>query len=157
MSSAHSARMRRGTTRSAAYRASGPAPDTSRVAVTAAAPPEEAARHLAHKLTVETDCADVASDLAHGAGGFVVIDSRSPERYAAGRVPGAVNLPTRTISAVSCAGLDRDLVYVTYCDGPHCNGSTRSALRLAELGFRVKEMIGGFHFWRLDGHPIERD
>lgn len=123
---------------------------------TPAAAPDDAVRHLAHKLTVETDCADVASDLAHGAGGFVVVDARSPEKYAAGHVPGAVSLPTWTITAASTAGLDRDRVHVTYCDGPHCNGSTRAALRLAELGFRVKEMIGGFHFWQLDGHPVER-
>ena len=114
-----------------------------------------AAERLGVRFQFETDCADVASDLAHGAGGFVVVDARSPEKYAAGHVPGAVNLPTRTITPASTAGLDPALVYVTYCDGPHCNGSTRAALRLAELGFGVKEMLGGFHFWLLDGHPVE--
>jgi len=120
-----------------------------------AAEPAEAVDRLAARFRFETDCADVASDLAHGVGGFVVVDARSPEKYAAGHVPGAVNLPTRGITEQSTAGLDRGQLYVTYCDGPHCNGSTRSALRLAELGFRVKEMLGGFHFWTIDGHPVE--
>ncbi|MFB9320166.1 rhodanese-like domain-containing protein [Cryptosporangium minutisporangium] len=120
-----------------------------------AADPESAVARLSERFRFETDCADVASDLAHGVAGFVVVDARSPEKYAAGHVPGSVNLPTRTITEQSTAGLDRELVYVTYCDGPHCNGSTRSALRLAELGFRVKEMLGGFHFWQIDGHPVE--
>ncbi|SHN25302.1 rhodanese-like domain-containing protein [Cryptosporangium aurantiacum] len=120
-----------------------------------AADPTEAVARLAERFRFETDCADVASDLAHGVEGFVIVDARSPEKFAAGHLPGAVNLPTRTISEATTAGLDRSLVYVTYCDGPHCNGSTRSALRLAELGFRVKEMIGGFHFWTIDGHPVE--
>lgn len=121
-----------------------------------AADPAEAVARLGARFRFETDCADVASDLAHGAGGFVVVDARSPEKYAAGHVPGALGLPTRTITEQSTAGLDRDAVHVTYCSGPHCNGSTRAALRLAELGFAVKEMIGGFHFWVLDGHPVER-
>jgi rhodanese-related sulfurtransferase len=120
-----------------------------------AASPAAAVERLSARFEYETDCADVASDLAHGAGDFLLVDARSPEKYAAGHVPGALNLPTRTISSETTAGLDRSLTYVTYCDGPHCNGSTRSALRLAELGFRVKEMLGGFHFWQLDGHPIE--
>ncbi|MFI5959688.1 rhodanese-like domain-containing protein [Cryptosporangium sp. NPDC051539] len=123
------------------------------VARVPAAEPAETVARLGERFRFETDCADVASDLAHGVGGFVVVDARSPEKFAAGHVPGAVSLPTRTITADSTAALDRDLLYVTYCSGPHCNGSTRAALRLAELGFRTKEMIGGFHFWRSDGHP----
>ncbi|GAA0265262.1 rhodanese-like domain-containing protein [Cryptosporangium japonicum] len=120
-----------------------------------AAEPEEAVARLSARFRFETDCADVASDLSHGVTGFVVVDARSPEKYAAGHVPGALNLPTRSITAESTGDLDRAAMYVTYCDGPHCNGSTKSALRLAELGFRVKEMLGGFHFWTLDGHPVE--
>lgn len=120
-----------------------------------AADPEEAVARLSARFRFETDCADVASDLAHGVTGFVVVDARSPEKYAAGHVPGALNLPTTTISERSTVGLDREPVYITYCDGPHCNGSTRAALHLAELGFRVKEMLGGFHFWTLDGHPVD--
>ena len=120
-----------------------------------AADPAETVARLSARFRFETDCADVASDLAHGVTGFVVVDARSPEKYAAGHVPGARNLPTQTITAQSTAGLDREPVYITYCDGPHCNGSTKSALRLAELGFRVKEMVGGFHFWTLDGHPVD--
>lgn len=120
-----------------------------------AADPEEAVARLSERFRFETDCADVASDLANGVTGFVVVDARSPEKYAAGHVPGAVNLPTRTINDRSIAGLEHEPVYITYCDGPHCNGSTKSALRLAELGFRVKEMLGGFHFWMLDRHPVE--
>jgi rhodanese-related sulfurtransferase len=136
--------------------------------IPAALPPDMAA-YLRGKLSVETDCSDVASDLRHGliadprgpsrvagrAQRVVVIDARSPEKYAAGHVPGAVNLPTLTIDESSTAGFDPEALYVTYCSGPHCNGSTKSALRLAELGFAVKEMIGGYHFWREDGHPIE--
>ena len=42
-----------------------------------------------------------------------------------------------------------------YCWGPHCNGAARGGLRLAELGYRVKEMIGGIDGWRREGLPVE--
>ncbi|TQS40017.1 rhodanese-like domain-containing protein [Cryptosporangium phraense] len=126
------------------------------VARVPAADPAETVARLSERFRFETDCADVASDLSHGVGGFVVVDARSPEKFAAGHVPGAVNLPTRTITAESTKDLDPQTLHITYCSGPHCNGSTRAALRLAELGFRVKEMIGGFHHWRLDGHPVDQ-
>jgi len=51
------------------------------------------------------------------------------------------------------AELDRSKVYITYCDGIGCNGSTQGAYKLAKLGFRVKELIGGLDFWIRDGHP----
>jgi 3-mercaptopyruvate sulfurtransferase SseA len=46
---------------------------------------------------------------------------------------------------------------VVYCWGPGCNGSTRAALELALLGYRVKEMIGGYEYWVREGYPTEDD
>ena len=46
---------------------------------------------------------------------------------------------------------------VTYCWGPGCNGATRAALTLAGLGFRVREMLGGFEYWAREGLPVESD
>jgi rhodanese-related sulfurtransferase len=49
----------------------------------------------------------------------------------------------------------RDALVITYCDGPHCNASTKGALQLAVLGRRVKEMQGGLDGWIRDGLPVE--
>lgn len=84
-----------------------------------------------------------------------VIDARSPEAFARGHIPGALNLPHRAMSAATTAGLDRTALVVTYCDGIGCNASTQGALKMAELGFRVKELIGGLDWWSRDGHPVE--
>lgn len=46
------------------------------------------------------------------------------------------------MTASTTALLDRNLVYVCYCDGIGCNGSTQGAYKLASLGFEVKELIG---------------
>jgi rhodanese-related sulfurtransferase len=116
----------------------------------------DAVTHFAHRLALEVDCADVGADMAAGLPGFTVVDCRAASAYAAGHVPGAVNLPYRRISAETVARLlPPDGLLVTYCDGPHCNASTHGALRLAELGRQVKEMIGGLDGWRRDGLAVE--
>ena len=136
--------------------AQGRTPAFSLVAEVPPAPPEVAARHFAAKLAVETDPADVHADLAKGAPRFVLVDTRSPQAYAEGHLPGAISLPHRRIDAASTASLPRDRILVAYCTGPGCNASTRGALRLAELGFQVKELIGGIEYWQREGYPVER-
>lgn len=110
--------------------------------------------YLRHKLAFYTDAWDLAEDLAQGVTAIVAIDARSADAYRNGHICGAVSFPHRTINADSTAHLERGTVYVTYCDGIGCNGSTKAALKLAELGFQVKELIGGLDFWKRDGHPL---
>jgi rhodanese-related sulfurtransferase len=120
-----------------------------------AAEPAAAERHFLSKLAVETDPADVHLDLERRHAGIVLVDTRSPDAYARCHIPGAINLPARTITAETAAALPRDKVIVAYCWGPGCNGSTKAAAKLAALGFRVKEMIGGIGYWRKEGLPVQ--
>jgi rhodanese-related sulfurtransferase len=117
--------------------------------------PADAAAHFARRLAVETDVSDVAAALDADDPGFVLLDSRSAEAWAQGHVPGAVHFPGREIPARADAELDRSVPVVTYCWGPGCNGATRAALALALLGFRVREMIGGFEYWAREGLSVE--
>jgi rhodanese-related sulfurtransferase len=121
-----------------------------------AAPPEEALAHFQALLAFETDCWDVHAGLTAGHPGFVVLDVRSPESFAKGHVPGAVNLPHRRISERTLAAYPADLLFVVYCAGPHCNGADRAAVRLARLGRPVKKMIGGITGWVDEGFSLER-
>jgi len=109
---------------------------------------------LREKLAWYADAWDLAQDLAQGVEAIVVIDTRSEEQYRAGHICGAVSFPHRTMTAETLAQLDRDRVYITYCDGIGCNGSTKGAWKLAAAGLRVKELIGGLDFWRRDNHPL---
>jgi rhodanese-related sulfurtransferase len=117
-------------------------------------PPAAAAEHFARRLSVETDVSDVAAALDSGEPGFVLLDSRSAEAWAQGHVPGAVHLPGREIATRADTELDRSVPIVTYCWGPGCNGATRAALALSLLGFRVREMLGGFEYWAREGLPV---
>jgi rhodanese-related sulfurtransferase len=120
------------------------------------APPAEAAEHFRRRLAFTTDPADVHADLASAAPPFVLVDARSAEAYARGHVPGAISFPYRTMTAEAVAArLPPGKPVVTYCDGVHCNASTKAAARLAALGREVKEMLDGLDGWRRDGFPVE--
>jgi rhodanese-related sulfurtransferase len=126
----------------------------SAVLAIGAAEPADAVDHFAARLTFETDVSDVHADLRAGVEGLVVIDSRSRESWDQGHIPGAVHLPTAEIAARAPGLVEPDATVVTYCWGPGCNGSTRAALAFARLGYRVKEMIGGYEYWVREGFTV---
>jgi rhodanese-related sulfurtransferase len=106
------------------------------------------------KLAYETDSWDLFVALQEGQQ-VVVIDGRGREAFAKEHIPGAINIPHRTISQDSLAGLDKEPLYVTYCDGIGCNASTKTALKMLTLGFRVKELMGGLDWWKRDGYATD--
>lgn len=126
------------------------------VAKTPAAAPDDAVAHFAAKLAFETDCADVWYATTQETKDFVLLDVRTPALFAAGHVPGAVNIPTRQLTEARLADYPADTLFVVYCAGPHCNGSTKAALKLARLGRPVKEMIGGLTGWIDEGLGLAR-
>jgi rhodanese-related sulfurtransferase len=125
------------------------------VTAISAAPPEVALAHFEAEFTFETDCWDVHDALASGSPGFVLLDVRSPAHFAAGHVPGAINLPHGKIIVSRMREWPEGTLFVTYCAGPHCNGAARGALRLARLGLPVKIMAGGITGWADEGFTLE--
>lgn len=114
----------------------------------------EQQRHYENKLAFETDSWDLKVALDAGEN-LIVIDARSPEAYQREHIPGAFSIPHREIREETTRGLDRAALVVIYCDGIGCNASTKGALNMTRLGFRVKELIGGLDWWKRDGHSTE--
>jgi len=127
---------------------------TNAVTETPAAPSVRAVAHFAERLMFETDCSDVHAAMRSGALGFILVDVRGPKLFAEGHVPGAINIPGRLLTPERLADYPPDTLFVVYCAGPHCNGATKAALRLARLGRPVKEMIGGIAGWRDEGYDL---
>ncbi|HYD79397.1 MAG TPA: rhodanese-like domain-containing protein [Paucimonas sp.] len=123
----------------------------SAVSKVPAAPSSEAERHFMAKLGFETDCWDVHASMQDASPDFVLVDVRSPEMYARKHIPGAVNIPHGKMVAAYMSRYPKDTLFVVYCAGPHCNGSTKAALNLSRLGYPVKEMIGGLTGWADEG------
>jgi rhodanese-related sulfurtransferase len=115
-----------------------------------------AAAHFEAALTFETDCSDVHQAMHGGAPDFVLVDVRSPTLYAAGHVPGAVNIPHGKLVEPLLRQYSKETLFVVYCAGPHCNGAHRGAARLARLGRPVKMMIGGVTGWLDEGLALRK-
>ena len=126
----------------------------STVTETPAADSAAALAHFEARLRFETDCADVREALEAGASDFVLLDVRGSQSFAAGHVPGAQHLPHREITAERLADFPAGRTFVVYCAGPHCNGANKAALRIARVGYPVKEMIGGITGWQDEGFTL---
>lgn len=127
---------------------------TNPVTEIAAAPPSDAMAHFESLLAFETDCWDVHEAMQSPEPGFVLLDVRSPELFASGHVPGAVNLPHRRINERNLTNYAPEVLYVVYCAGPHCNGADKAAARIAKLNRPVKKMIGGIEGWKDEGFSL---
>ncbi|WEF22332.1 rhodanese-like domain-containing protein [Microbacterium maritypicum] len=109
---------------------------------------------FAAKLAYETDPSDVHAALESGES-IVVVDVRSDVAWAQGRVAGAVHMHYSEISSRAPAEVPKDTDVVVYCWSPGCNAGAKGALEFARLGYRVREMIGGFEYWVREGYAVE--
>ncbi|BAU49278.1 ArsR family transcriptional regulator [Sulfurifustis variabilis] len=85
---------------------------------------------------------------------ITVLDVRPPEEYAAGHVPGAVNVPLAELEK-HLKQLPKDREVVAYCRGPYCVLAYEAVARLREKGFRARRLQDGFPEWRIAGLPVE--
>lgn len=83
-----------------------------------------------------------------------VLDVRTAEEFAGGRVPGALNVPVGELEA-KAAVVPKDRPLVVYC---HSGIRAQKASRLlAQLGYRnVAELQGSFMAWERAGLPVEK-
>ena len=110
--------------------------------------------HYENKLAFEMDPSDLFDALNENQK-VIVVDARKPHAFEKEHIPGAINFPHRTMNETSTRELNKDFLYVVYCDGIGCNASTKGSLNLARLGFNVKELIGGLEWWIKDGYATE--
>jgi len=114
-------------------------------------------RLISTYLTVKDNLEPVPADelLERARKGLVtVLDVRPPEEYAAGHLPGAINIPLSELEQ-HLGDLDSDKEVIAYCRGPHCILAFDAVARLREQGRTARRLEGGFPEWRRDGLPVE--
>lgn len=111
-------------------------------------------KHYENKLAFEMDPSDLFDALNNGEK-VIALDARKAFGFEAEHIPTAINIPHREMTVESTKHLDKEVLYVTYCDGIGCNASTKGALNMVKLGFKVKELIGGIEWWKQDGYTTE--
>jgi rhodanese-related sulfurtransferase len=101
---------------------------------------------------VEAEEIDVAAAHSMWKLGDVFVDVRSAEEYAAGHVPGALNIPLDKL-AFRLDELPEHAQVVTVCSMG--NRSLRGAEKLARLERSALSLRGGTKAWAAAGHPVE--
>lgn len=109
-------------------------------------------------------------------GAGLLVDTRLPDAFGAGSIPGAVNVPHTTLApsnpfrnqillalGATDAGNDalnyRDAkALALFCDGPWCANARNSLRFLAEAGYPKNKLFfyrGGMQSWRLMGLTVQ--
>jgi len=94
--------------------------------------------------------------LARARKGLVtVLDVRPEEEFAAGHLPGAINVPVEKLENL-LSRLPKRKEVVAYCRGPYCLMSFEAVEKLRKRGFKAKRLENGYPEWRAAGLPVER-
>lgn len=83
-----------------------------------------------------------------------VLDVRPPEEYAAGHLPGAINIPLAELEQ-HLAQLPRENEVVAYCRGPYCVLAFEAVRRLRAQGYQARRLENGYPEWKKAGLPVE--
>lgn len=96
-----------------------------------------------------------ASELLERArkGLVTVLDVRPAEEYAAGHIPGAINVPLEKLESV-LSTLSKRKEVIAYCRGPYCVMSFQAVAKLRKQGFRARRLENGLPEWRAAGLPV---
>jgi rhodanese-related sulfurtransferase/DNA-binding transcriptional ArsR family regulator len=83
-----------------------------------------------------------------------VLDVRPPEEFAAGHIPGALNMPVSEIRK-RLNEIPKDQEIVAYCRGPYCLMAFEAVVELRKKGRDARRLEDGFPEWRCAGLPVE--
>jgi ArsR family transcriptional regulator len=96
--------------------------------------------------------ADLAARLAEGS--VTVFDVRPADEYAAGHIPGAMNVTLQDLDRI-LSSLAPGVEIVAYCRGPCCVYAHQAVAALRKRGIDARRMEGGLPEWREDGREVE--
>ena len=108
-------------------------------------------------LTVKDNLEPLPADelLSRARDGLItVIDVRPPEEFAAGHLPGALNIPLSQLEE-HLADLPKNTEVVAYCRGPYCVLAYEAVARLRQDGYRARRLQDGYPEWKQAGLPVE--
>lgn len=90
----------------------------------------------------------------------VFVDARAPQEYAAGHVPGALNIPPSEFEARLLDHLDAiegARAIITYCQSVECSEAVEVGERLLESYHgRVYVLEEGWRGWQAAGYPVRQ-
>jgi len=83
-----------------------------------------------------------------------VLDVRSPQEFASGHLPRAINVPLQDLRR-RLKELPSSRQIVAYCRGPYCLFSYEAVAELRKHGYQALRLEDGYPEWKAAGLPIE--
>ena len=80
------------------------------------------------KLQYEIDACDLNKAIHENGDIYEIIDTRSERAFNLEHIKGAISLPYSLMNEENVKHLDKNKIFVTYCDSSGCNASTKGAL-----------------------------
>jgi rhodanese-related sulfurtransferase len=111
--------------------------------------------------TVDQQIADVSPaqaatiiEQSAGQADFAILDIRTPEEFAAGKIEGSINIDFYASDfREQLDALDKDTHYLVYCNSGNRSGQSLSDFR--DLGFtQVDNLESGIQGWYGAGYPV---
>ncbi|RUU08308.1 ArsR family transcriptional regulator, partial [Mesorhizobium sp. M6A.T.Ca.TU.002.02.2.1] len=87
-------------------------------------------------------------------GMVTVLDVRPEDEFAAGHLPGALNIPLAELER-RLGELEADREVIAYCRGPYCVLSFEAVAALREQGYLARRLEDGYPEWKTAGLPVE--
>lgn len=87
----------------------------------------------------------------------IFLDARSPEEYAGGHIPGAINIPVNDLESfdLDMMTVPSNQVFVSYCSDPACDLALQLTFWLEEQGFKnLYYYSAGWQEWIEKGGQI---
>lgn len=106
---------------------------------------EKALAFFKNKMAFTTGPMELDSVRAHTTE-YAIIDVRAEKDYLEEHIPGAINIPKNKWG--KWEGLSKDKLNVVYCYSQVCHLAAIACIELAQAGFRVIELEGGFSEWK---------
>lgn len=98
-------------------------------------------QELLHRLETRTD--------------LLILDVRTPQEFAAGHIPGAVNVPHTVLSKrIEAVQLYQDQEVVVYCEAGVRSRKAENILRQAGFA-KVRHLKGDMAAWQRSSLPLE--
>jgi rhodanese-related sulfurtransferase len=121
----------------------------------------KAARYFEDEMSFNTNPYGVNTAITSKQQNITIVDVRAAKDYAAGHIPGAINIPYEKWNGFEgqeseIPGLRKDGFNYIYCYELLCSLAQKAAKKFATLGYPVKEMKGGFDSWKSHHYPIAK-
>jgi rhodanese-related sulfurtransferase len=117
--------------------------------------PKSAFAHFDNRLKYEVGPVELKRKIDEGDTNFQIIDVRSREVFGDGHIPGAKMIPFEEFR-MRMPEFSETRENVVYCYSMQCQLGDKAARWLAEKGYPVRLLIGGFDTWDKSGQPTEK-